>query len=72
MNPPAPCTVTLPAHRLHACTPPPAPLQYVGVPPGGVTNSNLLHAPRILPQKSGAMRERFGTTLILRLPAAAR
>ena len=25
MIPPAPCAVTLPAHRPHACTPPPAP-----------------------------------------------
>ena len=49
MNPPAPCAVTLPAHRPPACTPPPAPFKFVGVPPSRVSNSNPQHAPRILP-----------------------
>ena len=70
MNPPAPCAVTLPAHRPHACTPPPAPFKFVGVPPSGVSNSNPQHAPRILPPKVRRDARWRETTLILRLPAA--
>ena len=56
MNPPAPSAVTLPARQPPTGTPPPAPAQRASVPPGAVTNSSPQHAPRILPQKSGAMR----------------
>jgi len=72
--PPAPCTVTLPAHEPRAFTPPPAPLN-MWRPAKRCVESSPQHAPqaispRILPRRRfGAMRERFGTTLILRLPA---
>src|SRR6266853_888082 len=62
-----------PATHLHTAA---RSTQYVAVPPSIVSKANPQHArqavfPRILHRRRfGAMRERIGTTLILRLPAA--